>query len=287
MPIVSAVNARFRVLDAFEEFEDHMTVLLDRCRESDVIVLPELVSAELLTLEDGWTEASLDDLSIITKHEDRLKTWFAAQASDRGQYLLAGTTLVQREEGVFNQATLFGPQGEIVSHEKTHLFRAEGASGTIQTGRSSTVVELPIGTVGILICYEIEIPECVDAAVAQGADLLLNPSMTLSEAGSWRVLHCAHARAVENQVFVATAQITGEAVGFSPGFWGESRVIAPADAPWPATGIVQTSGPNTEADASAALSFDDLYRNRETGAVSTFNDRVRNADLYRSWPTRA
>lgn len=286
MPIVSTVNARFRVLDTFEDFEDHMTALLDGSRGSDIVVLPELVSAELLTLEDGWSEATMDDLAIIAKHEDRLKAWFRVQAMKRGQYVLAGTTMVQRASGVFNQATLFGPEGELVSHEKTHLFRAEGASGRIQTGRSSTVVELPIGMVGILICYEIEIPECVDAAVAQGAELLLNPSMTLTEAGSWRVLHCAHARAVENQVFVATAQMTGDPTGFSPGFWGESRLIAPADAPWPSSGIVRTSGPNTESAATADLSFSDLRRNREFGAVSTYHDRVRNAELYRGWPSR-
>lgn len=299
MPVVSAVNSRFRPLDSFEAFEAHMSELLDQAQGSDIVVLPELVTAELLTLEPGWQDATMDDLGTITKHEDRLKTWFEAQARAREQYILAGTTMVHREggtspetgapraSGTYNEATLFGPEGLIVSHEKTHLFRLEGASGKIKAGTNNTVVELPIGKVGMLICYEIEIPECVDANVAQGADLIVNPSMTLSEAGSWRVLHCAQARAVENQIFVATSQMAGDPIGFSPGFWGESRVIAPADVPWPANGIVAATEPNAEAVATGDLSYDDLYMNRATGAVSTYDDRLRNAELYRSWPSRS
>lgn len=286
MPVVSTVNARFREIGAFEAFEEHMGSLLDLGRGSDIVVLPELVTAELMTLEPGWREATMHDIELIAKHEDRLKTWFAEQAIARGQYVLAGSTMVRREAGVFNEATLFGPEGLIVSHEKTHLFRLEGASGRIKTGTKSTVVELPVGRIGILICYEIEIPECVDAAVAQGADLLLNPSMTLSEAGAWRVLHCASARAIENQVYVATSQISADPVGFCPGFWGMSRLMAPADAPWPATGVVAATEPNAEAVATAELDYEDLYRNREMGAVATFDDRLRNAELYRSWPSR-
>ncbi len=286
MPRVAAVAARFRVVDSFEAFADHMAELLDRARGADVVVLPELVTAELLCIEPGWRDASMNDLPVIAKHEARLKDWFAAEASARGQHLLAGTTLVRRESGVYNEATLYRPDGRRVSHDKSHLFRAEGASGVIKTGTESTVVDTQHGRLGILICYEIEIPECVDAAVAQGADLLLNPSMTLSDAGAWRVLHCAHARAVENQVFVATAQISGGPVGFAPGFWGISRIIAPADHPWAATGTVAETEPLAEAAAVADLSYADLYENRETGAVSTFHDRLRNADLYRSWPSR-
>jgi len=286
MPRISTVNARFRVVNSFDDFTDHMRGLLDLGSGSDLVVLPELIAAELLCLEPGWREASMNDLPVIAKHEDRLKEWFAAEARRRGQYILAGSTLVRRGGDVFNQTSLFGTEGLVVSHEKTHLFRAEGSSGVIKTGTSSTVVELPFGRVGLLICYEIEIPECVDAAVAQGADILLNPSMTLSEAGSWRVLHCAHARAVENQVYVVTSQLAGEPTGFSPGFWGESRIIAPADVPWPATGVVAATAVNREEAVTAELSLDVLYQNREAGAVSTFDDRRRNAELYRTWPSR-
>ena len=81
MPRVAAVAARFRVVDSFEAFADHMAELLDRARGADVVVLPELVTAELLCIEPGWRDASMNDLPVIAKHEARLKDWFAAEDS--------------------------------------------------------------------------------------------------------------------------------------------------------------------------------------------------------------
>ncbi|MGE6377015.1 nitrilase-related carbon-nitrogen hydrolase [Peribacillus muralis] len=56
--------------------------------------------------------------------------------------------------------------------------------------------------IGLTVGYEAEIPEGSRILTWRGADIIFCPSYTFTEAGFWRVRHCAHARAIENQVYI-------------------------------------------------------------------------------------
>lgn len=287
MPRVAAASVGFHPVSSFEEFADHMRAVLDRTPTADLIVLPEFVTLELLTIEDNWRDMTLSDIPRLAEHTDAYVDLFAREAASRGQYILAGTHPVASGAKVKNTAHLFGPEGLILTHAKTHLFRAEGDLGLIEKGTASPpVVELPFGRVGLNICYEVQIPECTDATIAEGAQILLVPSMTLSEAGSWRVIRCAQARAIENQIFVVSSQLFGTPEGFFPGCYARSGVFSPCDSPWPSNGELATTPANVESSAEAEIALADLDTVRETGATATYDDRGRNAHLYRTWPNR-
>ena len=92
-----------------------------------------------------------------------------------------------------------------------------------------TVVELPFATVGITICYEVEIPEVASSLAYQGAEILLCPSYTLGEEGFWRVRHCAAARAIEDQVYVVQSGTSADRLSETiPGTWARSSISRPA-----------------------------------------------------------
>jgi predicted amidohydrolase len=285
MPSIATCTFVLRPLTDFGGFETHVRSVLDAAVGADLVVLPELLTTELFTLEPGWEQAAAEDFRLIARHTDRYLELFAREARERRQVILAGSQLVETEDGVRNVAHLFGPQGLLHAHAKTHLFPSEAVYGTGE-GDDLAVVELPFGVVGINICYEVEIPECTAAAVEQGATIVLNPSMTLTEAGSWRVRHCAQARAVENQIYVAVAQMSGAPAGPISGCWGWSGIVSPCDAPWESPrGVLADLAPNTEGAAVADVSLDDLARVRDHGAVTTYRDRRRRADRYRAWPS--
>jgi predicted amidohydrolase len=62
---------------------------------------------------------------------------------------------------------------------------------------------------GLVICYDVQFPELTRHLVADGIEILLVPSLT-TERGYWRVRHGAHARAVENQIYVCVSPIVGD-----------------------------------------------------------------------------
>ncbi|MER6531541.1 nitrilase-related carbon-nitrogen hydrolase [Streptomyces sp. NPDC001508] len=288
MVVLASAAVEFTPLRDFTDFAAHMRAVLDRTPDAAVVVLPEYVGLELLTLEAGWESMTIEDIVRTSRRTDDYVNLFIDEARARQQYILAGTQLVETATGWLNTAHLFGPEeGLILTHAKTHLFPAEGHLGTIHTSDTPPpVTELPFGPVGINICYEAQIPECADAVIAQGAEILLVPSLTLSEAGSWRVNHCAQSRAIENQMFVVSSQLFGAPQGFFPGCYARSAVYAPCDAPWPAHGELASTSPNTEESVKAEVSLSDLARVRAEGATLTWADRADRAPTYAGWPSR-
>lgn len=287
MPRIAACTSRFQDTPDFAAFARHVRALLDLAGGADLVVLPELVTWELMTAVPGWSEA--DDLQPAmdtARFADQFRDLMAAEARDRRQHLLAGTHLVEQADGGYrNVATLFDDAGRLIhEHAKSHLFPVEHTVG-ITEGDEMAVVELPFAVVGINICYEAEIPECSASLTEQGLQLLLCPSQTFTEAGFWRVRHTLASRAIENQVYAVHSPVSGAAQGAWPGAWGRSSVLSPCDTGWPANGVLAEAAPNVDGAAIADIDLGLLAENRRSGAATTFSDRRRRADLYRSWPS--
>ena len=281
---IAACNYIFREVHDFGDFADHVIEVLDAAGPVDLVVLPELLSMELMTALPEWSEASLATLAGTARWADDVAELFRAQAAQRGIHVLGGSHLWEGPDGLRNRAQLHGPEGLVTEHCKTHLFPAEFALGVTE-GDEMGVAQLPFVRAGINICYEAEIPECSASVTEQGAELILTPSLTFTEAGFWRVRHCAQARAIENQVFVVHAGVGGPARGPFPGAWTRSSILGPCDLPWPADGVLAEAGTNDDSVAIATVDLEALRANRAGGAATTFADRRRRADRYAAWPT--
>jgi predicted amidohydrolase len=278
------VNFAVRPVDDFSGFAGHVTDLLTACEGADLVVFPELCTVELFTTLPDWQRLPASELGLIAKFSDDYVELFTRLATERGQYIVGGSHLVPHGSAYLNTAHLFTPEGEVIRHAKTHIFPAEAMWSTAE-GDSMDVIDLPFARVGLNICYEAEIPECATTLAHQGAEIILSPSYTFTEHGFWRVRHSAHARAIENQVYLVHACTGGSPGAPLPAGWARSSILSPCDAAFPANGVVGEVTANTESVARAVVDLDLLAANRETGAAPTFRDRRRRADRYHSWPS--
>lgn len=276
---VAAAQFEMRAVDSFETFATQVRSLLDDARGVQLVVLPELFTEALFTVDPAWQSHEIAQLTRIAEFTEEYTDLFAAEARARGQWILAGSHLVATERGHENVAHLFGPEGQLHTHSKTHIFPAEGDWDT-QEGDELAVFDVDGVTVGVAICYEAEIPEVCTTLTAMGAEVLLVPSYTFTDAGFWRVRHCAASRAIEDQVYVVHCPTVAHfEAPLSPGY-ARASILSPCDLVFPANGVLVEAKTNEQDVVIYQLDLDLLHQNRASGAATTHKDRGRRRDLY-------
>lgn len=136
----------------------------------------------------------------------------------------------------YNSAIAFGPRGErLLKYRKVTIPAARLLPGASEQYFFSPgdlgfpVTDTPFGIrLGVIICYDRNLPEPARCASLAGAELLFVPVTTLPVVRPWWEL-LLRARAVENVVFVGAASRVGEDRGGAPGarYIGESLLIDP------------------------------------------------------------
>jgi predicted amidohydrolase len=282
---ISACQYHVRPIRAFEDMATRVRGLLDQARGSDIVLFPELFTIELFTTLPDWKRRPISELTEITRFTNDYLDLFKTEAKARGQFIQAGSHLMQVGERYLNVAHIFGPDGEHHQHVKTHIFPAE-ANWSTSEGDEMQVIDLPFAKVGFNVCYEAEIPECAASLTEQGVEIILCPSATFTEQGFWRVRHSAQARCIENQVYFVHCGLGGQPGAPLPNGWTRSSILGPCDPLWDnAAGIVAEAATNVEMTVTGTVDLDKLQENRRTGAAPTWRDRRRRVDLYRSWPS--
>ncbi|ALX92143.1 deaminated glutathione amidase [Serratia fonticola] len=153
-----------------------------------------------------------------------------------GVWLLVGSMpLISREDPtrITTSSLLFDDQGEIRGrYDKLHMFDVDindihahyRESDTYQHGQQLTVVDTPVGRLGMTICYDLRFPGLYQALRAKGAELISVPAAFTRVTGEahWEIL--LRARAIENQcVILAPAQVGRH--GATRRTWGHSMVV--------------------------------------------------------------
>ena len=213
--------------------------------DARVAVLPEYLSLELAALFPEAVRADLPmSLSALQSYRERWCRLFEDLARDTDMHIVAGSFLLDVGGGRYrNRADLFSPDGGHRWQDKLQLTGFEKRLGAIDGGDALKVFDIDGLRMGIAICYDIEFPLPVRAQCEAGAQVLLVPSCTDTEAGATRVRVGAMARALENRCFVAQAVTAGEAP-WNPALdvnTGEATIYAPMDVGFPADGIVATT----------------------------------------------
>ena len=133
---------------------------------------------------------------------------------------------------VYNSAQLIDSDGRSLANcRKTHLF-GELEQSSFTPGESLLCTRLDDVPVGMLICYDIELPEPARALALAGASVVLVPT-ALSKPYEFVAKTLIAARAWENQIFVVYADRCGsegdlDYVGFSTVAGPDGRIIAQA-----------------------------------------------------------
>ncbi len=220
-------------------------------RGADLVVLPELALTGLVEEMDAVTQA------VPGPATDRI----GAVARDGEIWAIVGMPEANPDGNPYNAAVVISPAGEIAAvYRKVFLYLQEAEGFTC--GREACLLDLGFARAGLTICYDYIFPEYLRRLVLGGAGLLLHPTAWVDTqvcrdwhypaAEAYRA-QCL-VRALENQVFFASANIIGawDAAGWLEGV-GRSSIIAP----W---GEVLAEVANDEGDgqglAVAELDFD-------------------------------
>jgi predicted amidohydrolase len=191
--------------------------------------------------------------------------------------ILASSFPVLQADGSYrNRANLYDANGLIDYQDKLVMTRFENEQWLIHASEEVKVIDTQLGRLAINICYDSEFPLIANSQVAAGADLILVPSCTDTEAGFHRVRIGCQARALENQCYVVQSPTFGEAL------WseavdvntGRASVYTPVDYGFPANGILVEGSHDTAEWVYADLDLAEIARVRQEGQV--FN--------YRDWP---
>jgi N-carbamoylputrescine amidase len=162
-----------------------------------------------------------------------------ARAIAREAGLVIGYPFFEKEGTCYyNSALVLGPRGEVLTKYRkstipSGLGRLVGGGSEeyyFQPGNLGfPVVETPFGIrVGVVICYDRNLPEPARCAALNGAELLFVPVTTTQRARSrWELLLCA--RAVENVLYIAAANRIGQDRGGAANafYFGESLIVNP------------------------------------------------------------
>jgi predicted amidohydrolase len=144
-----------------------------------------------------------------------------------GVHVCFGTYERGGQEAVHNAAALVGPSGEVLGvYRKTHPFGPEDArrGGWATPGDAVTVVDTPLGRIGMAICFDGDYPELWRILAVRGAEVICRPSALLRSADIWELT--TRARAYDNHVYVVGAN----AIGTDPAgtfYFGNSMIVGP------------------------------------------------------------
>ena len=266
---LSAACFKAGVVHSFEDFAEHASRLVEQAAPNrpDFLIFPELLTLELISSFENTQ--SPEKYFRLASYTDDYLDLFTHLAKENSFYILGGSHLREANGKLYNTSHLFTPDGQVMEQRKCHLFPDEVPTTT--PGERLEVFETDKVKISLLTCYDLEFPEAARLVTVQGAELLLSPSATASVHGYWRVRHCAQARCVENQVFVAHCSLLGTA-DEAP-FYGAASILAPCDGKFPEKGIAAESPFNEETIATADIDTEMLYEIRQSGAATTLKDR--------------
>lgn len=255
-----------------DEFFQHLEALVRQASKlgADTILLPELFEVEVLTsLPNGETH---EVAHLLAPHSDSIEAALKRLAVSVHATIIGGSHLKHTPEGIVNVATVVSPQGDLLYQPKN--CRTQWEINPWGLTHETGLRRFPDPRLGVLVCYDSEFPEATRALAENGVELLCVPSYSESRFSYQRVNFCARARAVENEIFVAQACITGpiECFGLGTGY-GRSSIMTPSKAPFPDTAILAESALNTEGIAVADIDYSALAVCRATGEARPWQDR--------------
>jgi predicted amidohydrolase len=276
--ISSFGTRRYPTLAAFGEHVGQLAAQA-KAAGSTALLLPELTCIGLL-----WTdpEAPKIDNKAVAGFYRRVLTPMLgdycrvlSNIAVREGVTIIGASFWHEEDGVGrNSAFIFRPDGTMQRQDKLHMTRAERAISTTP-GDGLATFELDGVKCGLFVCYDVQYPELTQFLVQQGIEVLFVPSLTDAR-GTWRVWHSAHARALENQLYVCVSTLVGPLdipVDYQTTANGRAFVACPIDNRFKVEDGTYAVGKEGEDLLSTTLNLDTLRLARERAEVRQLSDR--------------
>ncbi len=246
--------------------------------QADFLLFPELFNAPLMADYNHLSEP--EAIRQLAQFTEPLRDRFLHFALAYNVNIITGSMPYVEDGRLLNVGFLCRRDGSVERYDKLHITPSERQSWGMVGGSTLQTFETDCARIGVLICYDVEFPELGRLLADEGLDILFVPFLTDTQNGYVRVQHCAQARAIENECYVAIAGCVGNLprVNNMDIQYAQSAVFTPSDFPFPTNGIKTEATPNTEMTLIADVDLDLLLELNKQGAVRNLQDR--RLDLY-------
>lgn len=263
------------LMQQVEYFVDTVSVY-----RSDFALFPEFFNAPLMAAYNHLSEP--EAIRMLAKFTEPLLKKFSELSISYNINIITGSMPSVEEDGkLYNVGFLCKRDGTVEKFYKLHVTPDEAKVWGMTGGHKLKAFDTDCGRIGILICYDVEFPELGRLLAEQGVDILFVPFLTDTQNGYSRVRHCAQARAIENECYVAIAGSVGNLpkVHNMDIQYAQSMVFTPCDFAFPSNGVKAEATPNTEMILVADVDLNLLKELHEHGSVHNLRDR--RTDVYR------
>jgi predicted amidohydrolase len=227
------IDFRLKAAEALARLDknlDELEAIIDRAAEQkcDALCFPEDTPGLL-----NWIAANPDSLKeVLPESLKRMKQRLGAAAARHHMFLICCADVIESDGGLYNTSILLGRDGkEIGRYHKACPTYHEGR----RRGNAFPVFETAdLGSVGMLICYDLVFPETARSLALNGADIIFFPTMgTAAISGDDADkeddigVQALRVRAAENFIWLVVAHRGGGAMIISP----QGKIIARATGP--------------------------------------------------------
>ena len=244
----------------------------------DFAVFPELFIAPLMADYNHLTEA--EAIRELAKHSEPIRKRFQELAISYNINIISGSMPYLENGNLYNVGFLCKRDGTSEMYTKIHITPNEAQHWGMKGGSEIKTFDTDCGKIGIMICYDVEFPEVARIMADEGMNILFVPFLTDTQNAYIRVKHCAQARAIENECYVAIAGCVGNLpkVNNMDIQYAQAAVFTPSDFAFPSNGIKAEATPNTEMTLIVDVDLRLLKELHEHGSVRILKDR--RTDLY-------
>ncbi len=251
---IGVAQADFKLADRSANLATIQTLLAEAAQNGvDVLVLPELANSgyNFESLAQAESAAEVADEGPVCR---LLRDWSAA-----GRLAVSG--LCERAGDVLYNSAVVYANGELETvYRKAHLFANEITFFRPGSGKPP-VISFGGQQLGVMICFDWFFPEFARSLALRGAQIILHPANLV-------LPYCQKAmitRSIENRVFTATANRTGNDRGLA--FSGLSQITSPtgellAQAGGTGSGVVWAEVDLNQADNKWVTKQNHLFNDR-------------------------
>jgi formamidase len=231
-----------------EQLEQRVRSLRSTFEGVQLVVAPELHLVALPSMLDE-VKGSQEDLSVALPGPETER--LGALARETGLWLVPGSVFERTDEGVYNTALVFSPEGELVATYRK-CFPWQPYEKALP-GRSVVCFDIQgVGRLGLAICHDGVFPEIFRQLTWDGAEAILQVSLTRTSDRDAEIV-AARANALVNQVFLFNVNAAAPV--------GNGRSVS-----IDAEGIVRYEAGSGEEVVTAVIDFDGVSLVRERGS---------------------
>ena len=269
------IQWQMRLYKDLEELMQQAAYFVDAVSayRSDFALFPEFFNAPLMADNNHLPESQA--IRELAKYTPIIVQKFSELAITYNINIITGSMPELKDGLLYNVGYICKRDGTTDRYEKLHVTPDESKVWGMQGGNELRTFDTDCGKIGVLICYDSEFPELSRILAEEGMDILFIPFLTDTQNGYSRVRHCAQARAIENECYVAIAGSVGNLpkVNNMDIQFAQSMVFTPCDFSFPANGIKAEATTNTEMILIADVDLDLLKDLNQFGSVRNLKDR--------------